>query len=111
MKLKSNKGFSLIEVIVSMAVLIIVFTMLSVIITTYYKQHIDIGVTKSQRVTQFSNFEKMLANDAADANIGTVKITLDTSSLPNESNDTEYNCNIVKKNYGGNKNLYVYAKP
>lgn len=111
MKLKANKGFSLIEIIVSMAVLIIVFTMLSVIISAYYRQHIDIGITKTQRETQVSNFEKMLANDASDANIGTVKVTLDTSSIPTESNDKEYDCNIVKKNYGGNKNLFVYARP
>ena len=109
--MKANKGFSLVEIIVSMAVLIIVFTMLSVIISTYYKQHVDIGVTKAQRETQVSNFEKMLANDASDENVGTVKVTLDTSSIPTESNDKEYNCNIVKKNYGGNKNLYVYARP
>lgn len=111
MELKANEGFSLIEIIVSMAVLIMVFAMLSIMISTYYRQHIEMGKTKAQREVQVANFERMIANDATDSTMGTVKVTLKTSSIPSETNDKEYTCNIVKKNYGDSKNLYVYAKP
>lgn len=107
--MKDNRGFSLIEILISMLVLVFVFSMFSVIISGYYRQHIELGINKQQREEQVANVEKMLANEGSDSPIGTLKVTLNTSSIPNETADREIECDIVRKNYGGNKFFYVYA--
>jgi prepilin-type N-terminal cleavage/methylation domain-containing protein len=126
--LKDKKGLTLLEVIIAMAVLVILFSMFAMLISSAYRVNSELDANKQGRESQVNNFEfKVGSNNGIAEEVGRVSVKLKFSEANLDKNvygenavrdSDDLNCKVYRStDYGkdaagnpGDKYIYAYRQ-
>jgi hypothetical protein len=99
----NNKGNSLVEVIISVAILAVLFGTFAMIMTGAYKSHLKVANRKETRETADSNLEGVLGKGTGTVAVGSLNVTLENVPDINKADgaltNKKFECKINSASY------------
>lgn len=99
----NDKGFTLIEVIVAVAILAVIAAMFSSVLASYSKMSGDISVSRSHRESAVGELDIKIHEPAVVADTSYTKSKINVVLEMPSGTDKKIECFEFKKNYGTNE--------